>query len=99
MIVSVEADRYLPQAQPTHSQEAPHVQVCPLQSGHVHTLQSQPACAVSLIADAQHDLEVGATDSERQPQLPHEQSSQLQFTPSQFGHWQSVQPQIEPVLD
>jgi hypothetical protein len=82
----MDSDHYLAQAHPTHSQPAPQVQVSPLQSGHLQTLQPQPACAVGLSAEAQHDPALGAADAVRQPQSPQEQSSQLQFTPSQFGH-------------
>ena len=84
-------DSYLAQAQLTHSQTV-KVQTSPSQSVHLHTSHPHPAGVDCLLASAQQDLGLAASDAGRQPQSPQAQSSQLQFTPSQLRHLQSVQP-------
>jgi len=80
------------------------VQNSPLQSGHLHTSQPQhEAFFVSLgAATAGRELTAAVDTLDMatfwQPQLPHSQTSQVQNSPLQSGHLQSMQPQADAAL-
>jgi hypothetical protein len=89
---------YFAQAQSTHLQ-AVQVQVSPSQSGHWQSLQPHAPRADCLLATEQHDLTPAAREPVSHLQSPQAQSSQLQLFPSQFGHWQSVQPHADSTAE
>jgi hypothetical protein len=76
-----------------------HVHVSPLQSSHLQTSQPQPAAACWVLAELQHAPVFKAAGAAAHLQSAQSHTSQLQFTPSQSGHRQSVQPQAWRVFD